>query len=67
MAKIELQVNGMSCQHCVQAIEKALRELGASGQVHLEQRSVVVEYDESRLSLEQVKSAIEDQGYDVVQ
>jgi copper chaperone len=67
MAKIELQVNGMSCQHCVQAIEKALGELGASGRVNLEHRSVVVEYDESRLSLEQVKSAIEDQGYDVVQ
>jgi copper chaperone len=65
MQQVTLQVNGMSCQHCVNSIEKALKEIGASGQVDLNTNSVVVEYDDSKLSLEKVKEAIEDQGYDV--
>lgn len=65
MQQVTLQVNGMSCQHCVNSIEKALKEIGASGHVNLSTNSVAVEYDESKLSLDKVKEAIEDQGYDV--
>lgn len=65
MQQVTLQVNGMSCQHCVNSIEKALKEIGASGQVDLNANSVAVEYDDSKLSLGKVKEAIEDQGYDV--
>jgi copper chaperone len=65
MPKVILQVNGMSCQHCVNSIEKALKEIGASGQVDLRTNSVAVEYDETKLSLDTIKEAIEDQGYDV--
>jgi copper chaperone len=66
MKQCTLQVNGMSCQHCVNSIEKALKEIGASGQVDLKAKSVAVEYDDSKLSLETVKEAIKEQGYDVV-
>lgn len=65
MAQVTLQVNGMSCQHCVNAVEKALTELGAKGSVDLSSNSVTVEYDEDKISLDAVKEAIEDQGYDV--
>ena len=65
MKQATLKVNGMSCQHCVNSIEKALKEIGATGQVDLKGNSVMVEYDESKLSLEAVKEAIEEQGYDV--
>jgi copper chaperone len=65
MQKVILQVNGMSCQHCVNSIEKALKEIGASGQVDLKTKSVAVEYDETKVSLDTIKEAIEDQGYDV--
>jgi len=61
-----LQVKGMSCQHCVQAVEKALRDIGASGRVDLSSGSVTVEYDETNVTLQAIKDAIEDQGYDVV-
>jgi copper chaperone len=66
MKQVTLQVNGMSCQHCVNAIEKALKEVGASGKADLSAGSVTVEFDEAKVSLEAVKEAIEEQGYDVV-
>jgi len=66
MKEVTLQVKGMSCGHCVNAVEGALKELGAQGKVDLRAGSVAVSYDESRVALEAVKEAIEEQGYDVV-
>lgn len=66
MKEITLQVEGMSCGHCVNAIEGALKELGATAKVDLAGKSVSLSYDETKLSLDQIKEAIEDQGYDVV-
>lgn len=65
MQQAKLQVNGMSCQHCVNSIEKAVKEIGGSARVDLKTNSVTVEYDENTLSLDAVKEAIEEQGYDV--
>ncbi|MBP1154661.1 MULTISPECIES: copper ion binding protein [unclassified Paenibacillus] len=66
MQQTTLKVEGMSCNHCVNSIEKALKQLGAEGKVDLGGKSVTVDYDESKLTLETIKEAIEDQGYDVV-
>ena len=35
MKNITLKVEGMSCQHCVNSIEGALKEIGATGKVDL--------------------------------
>ena len=66
MATVTLQVKGMSCGHCVRAVENALKEAGASGKVDLAGGKVTVEYEEGKVSLEALKAAIEEQGYDVV-
>ncbi|WP_274366180.1 cation transporter [Paenibacillus thermotolerans] len=66
MTNVVLQVQGMSCNHCVNSIEKALKEIGATGSVDLGQGTVAVQYEEGKLSLDAVKEAIEEQGYDVV-
>jgi copper chaperone len=66
MKQVTLRVEGMSCGHCVKAIEGALKELGASGKVDLAGKTVEVTYDEGKLQLGAIKEAIEDQGYDVV-
>lgn len=65
MTQITLQVSGMSCQHCVNSIEKALKEVGAKGSVDLKSNTVTVQYDESKLTHDKVKETIEEQGYDV--
>lgn len=66
MRNVTLKVEGMSCNHCVNAIEGALKSLGAKGKVDLAGERVSVEYDESQLTLDAIKEAIEEQGYTVV-
>lgn len=66
MSQITLSVKGMSCNHCVNSIEGALKEIGMTGKVDLSAGTVTVEYDESKATVEQIKETIEEQGYDVV-
>ena len=68
MATTVLHVEGMSCEHCVKAVTKAVTALGGvSGvQVDLQNKTVAVEYDPEAATLAQMKEAIEEQGYDVV-
>ncbi len=66
MQNVILKVEGMSCGHCVNAIEGALNKLGAAGTVDLVGKLVSVDYDESKITIEAMKKTIEDQGYDVV-
>ncbi|MBN8200054.1 MULTISPECIES: copper chaperone CopZ [Bacillaceae] len=68
MEKVTLNVEGMSCGHCIKAIEGSVGELaGVSNvKVHLESGKVDVEYNSAEVSLDKVKETIDDQGYDVV-
>lgn len=66
MSQIQLKVEGMSCNHCVMAIEGALKQIGSKGKVNLDSATVDIEYDENKVTLDQIKEAIEDQGYDIV-
>ncbi|MBD2870979.1 cation transporter [Paenibacillus arenilitoris] len=60
-----LHVSGMACENCARSVEKALHEIGASGKVQLKHKLVNVDYDESVVSLEAVKDAILDLGYEI--
>jgi copper chaperone len=66
MQSVTLKVEGMSCGHCVKSVEGAVRNIGAEGTVDLENKSVSLHYDESKVSVDAIKEAIEDQGYDVL-
>lgn len=68
MAKVVLNVEGMSCNHCKMAVEQAVQTLpGVTGaQVDLAAKKVDVEFDENQISEAQLKSAIVDAGYEVV-
>ncbi|WP_308634247.1 cation transporter [Paenibacillus silvisoli] len=61
-----IQVKGMSCQHCVNSIEGALKKNGVAAKVDLPGNRVTVDFEESAISLAKIKSVIEDQGFDVV-
>ena len=67
MEKI-INVEGMTCNHCKMAVEGALKKLSGvnNATVSLENKRVTVTYDEGKVTLEEMKEAIEDQGYDVV-
>ena len=68
MSTIVLNVEGMSCGHCVKSVEGALSKLAgiSSAQVSLENKNVTVMYDEAAVTVDVMKEAIEEQGYDVV-
>jgi copper chaperone len=68
MEKVTLKVEGMSCNHCVNAVESNVGKLdGVSHvKVNLDQGQVDVEFDISKVDLEKIKETIDDQGYDVV-
>ena len=68
MLQTVLNVEGMSCSHCVNAVTKAVTALdGVSGvNVSLEGKTVTVDYDAAKVSLESIREAIEEEGYDVV-
>lgn len=65
---INLQVSGMSCQHCVKAVTDSVMELDGVEKVDvsLENGSVDVSYSDAALDSGKIAEAIEDQGYDVV-
>ncbi|MCM3217069.1 copper chaperone CopZ [Niallia taxi] len=67
MEKTTLKVAGMSCGHCVKAVEGSVGELkGVSAvKVNLEQGQVDVEFNDKEVSLATIKETIDDQGYDV--
>ncbi len=63
-----LKVDGMSCEHCVKAVTSAVGALpGVTGvAVDLQAKTVTVDHDPGKATLEQIRVEIEDQGYDVV-
>lgn len=65
MQTVTLNVEGMSCGHYVNSVEKAVKEVGAKANVSLSDKTVAVEFDEAAVTLESIKEAIEDQGYEV--
>ncbi|OEH93851.1 copper chaperone CopZ [Bacillus solimangrovi] len=67
MSITTLQVSGMTCGHCEKSVKGALSELeGVSNvNVSLKDGKVDVEYNENQVKVDELKEAVEDQGYDV--
>ena len=67
MEKSIINVEGMSCEHCVQAVKGAVTALPGIGSVavDLETGTVTVEHDPGITDVTKIKAEIEDQGYDV--
>jgi len=67
MEKITLKVEGMSCQHCVNSIKKAISVLSGVSDisVNLTGKTVMVEYDPAVITLDIIKNEIEEQGFEV--
>lgn len=68
MDKTILNVDGMSCEHCVKAVKSAVGMLpGVSGvAVDLKARTVSVEYDPALSGINDIRNAIIDLGYDII-
>ena len=67
-AELVLNVNGMMCSHCEHAVRTAVGTLDGvkSVEVDLKGKTVTTKYDPDKVGPDQIRGAIEDQGYDVV-
>lgn len=67
MENVTLNVKGMSCGHCVKAVEGSVGALDGVQEVkvNLEAGKVDVAFDNAKVTVEQIKETIDDQGYDV--
>jgi len=64
---MDLNVEGMSCQHCVHAVKGAVAALTGVDKVEvsLEKKRATVDFDPGVTNLQAIKTAIEEQGYSV--
>lgn len=62
----ELQVEGMSCGHCVSAVTKSVQAVDAAAKVDVDLANQKVRVASSA-DLEAVKSAIAEAGFPVIQ
>lgn len=63
MASLQFAIEGMSCGHCVAAVEKALAALPGVAASRVAVGSAQVEYDPARVSAEQMAAAIRGAGF----
>ena len=66
MSEITLKIEGMSCQHCVVAVKKAVDGVSGVSSSDVEIGSAKVNYDENSASREAITAAIQTAGYKIV-
>ena len=65
MTTSTLKVQGMTCNHCVMRVAKALKAVPGvqDAQVDLQKAQAVVTYDDSKVALEKLSAAVVEAGY----
>jgi copper chaperone len=58
----KIRIDGMSCGHCVMAVKKELSKLDLNVKV-VQIGSAELEYDENKVTHEDIKKAVEEAGY----
>ena len=64
--KVKLTVKNMDCGGCLALVEEAVRKLVGviSAKVDLKTSEISLEYDESKVSLSDIREAIEKTGFE---
>jgi copper chaperone len=66
MASI-IKVKGMSCQHCVMSVTKALNQLGGIQNIQVDLAKGEVRFDNTKeVVSNRIEKAIKDAGYEVI-
>jgi len=67
MENVTLNVKGMTCGHCVKSVEGSVSALDGVNQVKVDLGAgqVNVEFNKDKVTLDKIKEAIDDQGYEV--
>jgi len=65
MNEVTYTISGMSCEHCVKAVENALKEIDGVTVRSVEIGRAVVAYDDGQVKGAEVVAALEEEGYTV--
>lgn len=65
MQKATFEISGMSCGHCVKAVDKALQQTEGVTVENVAIGSATVAYDESKTSADAIAHVIDEAGYPV--
>lgn len=65
MEKKVITVEGMSCGHCKNAVEKAVRSLAGvtAAEVDLAAKTLTVEFEDAKTNLAAIKAAVAEEGF----
>lgn len=68
MSKATLKIQGMTCNHCVMRVVKALKAVTGvqDAQVDLQKGEANVTYSDATVTLEKLSSTVVEAGYKVV-
>ena len=65
MDAVHLNIEGMTCEHCVRAIDTRLRKTPGVQVDKVVVGAVDLHYDRSKISLDEISELISDEGYTV--
>jgi len=63
MTTLTLQINGMSCGNCLNAVQKALSGLDGVSVGSVRMGRADLEYDPARITAAQIEAAVTEEGY----
>ncbi len=65
MSEVTLVIEGMSCQHCVKSVKKAVDSIRGVTSSDVALGSAKVVFDESKTNRIEISKAVQDAGYKV--
>jgi len=65
MKDITINIDGMSCQHCVMRVKKALEGLAGISGLSVEVGNAKMSFDESKIQQADIENAIVKAGYKI--
>lgn len=63
---LTLEIRGMTCGHCVKAVNSALSSMDGVTVDNVAIGSAAVTFDPARVSADAIEAAVRDEGYEVV-
>ena len=65
MSEATLKIEGMSCQHCVMRVKKAISQLPGVSDSQVDVGTAKITYDETKVEKDALRKAVEEAGYKV--
>ena len=65
MAQEKINIEGMTCGHCVSRVQKAIEGLDGVSEASVDLEGALVSFDAGQLDVQDIVSAVEGAGYKV--